>query len=122
MDASSDALGSPYWVRLLSPCQRRRMILSLLPWLFLLIVFCVWWTLPIHHISILGSGIATALILFEVLMPGYFYYFLLRSRVVNPLIEPNPSWRLAMVVTSPLRTVAAGSSHHRGNARPGPGP
>lgn len=32
-------------------------------------------------------------------MPGYFYFFLLRMRVVNPLIEPDPTWRLAMVVT-----------------------
>ena len=99
MDASPEAQRGPYWVRLLSPSQRRWVIVSLLPWLSLLIVFCVWWAMPSHHISILGSAIATALILFEVLMPGYFYYFLLRSRVVNPLIEPDPSWRLAMVVT-----------------------
>ena len=79
--------------------RSRRVILSLLPWLTLLIGFCVWWSLPSHHISIVGSTIATALILFEVLMPGYFYHFLLRAPVVNPLMEPDPSWRLAMVVT-----------------------
>ncbi|MEB3362356.1 MAG: glycosyltransferase family 2 protein [Synechococcaceae cyanobacterium] len=92
-------VSSPYWVPLLDASQRWRIELSLLPWASLLVLFCAWWARPNHHISILGSAIATALILFEVLMPGYFYFFLLRSRVVNPLIEPDPSWRLAMVVT-----------------------
>ena len=97
--ASPPAGASAYWVPLLSPDQRRWLIFSLLPWSVLLVLFCIWWALPSHHISILGSAIATALILFEVLMPAYFYYFLLRSRVVSPLIQPDPSWRLAMVVT-----------------------
>lgn len=49
--------------------------------------------------SVLGSAIASALTFFEDLMPAYLYFFMLRNRVVNQPITPDPSWRLAMVVT-----------------------
>ena len=89
----------PYWIPLLSPARERLFLLSLVPWAFCLVVFTGWWAIPSHHISVLGSAIASALTFFEVLMPAYLYFFLLRSRVVNQSITPDPSWRLAMVVT-----------------------
>ena len=99
MAGSTPLQQQPYWHPLLHSALRRRVTLALLPWACSLVLFLGWWVLPSHHISALGSAMATALILFEVLMPGYFYFFLLRSRVVNPQIEPDPAWRLAMVVT-----------------------
>jgi cellulose synthase (UDP-forming) len=83
----------------LSRERRRQLRLSLLPWLVCLTLFVVWWSNPVHHIQVLGTLIGTAICFFEVLMPGYFYYFLGRMQVVNPAIEPDPSWRLAIVVT-----------------------
>ncbi|MFM9087922.1 MAG: glycosyltransferase family 2 protein [Cyanobium sp.] len=79
--------------------QRWLMQLSLVPWAVCVIVFLAWWANPLHHIHILGTIIGSALSFFEVLMPGYFYFFLLRMRVVDPAIQPDPHWRLAMVVT-----------------------
>jgi cellulose synthase (UDP-forming) len=87
------------FVPLLTRRRRRLIQLSLVPWGVCLVLFLAWWLDPVHHIHPLGTVVGSAISFFEVLMPGYFYFFLLRMRVVNPATAPDPAWRLAMVVT-----------------------
>lgn len=89
----------PYWVSPLSKKQLLRLRLSILPWLVAVLCFIVWWSHPSHHIYRLGSIFGTLIILFDVLTPAYFYAFVRRIKIVNTAIQPDPNWRLAIVVT-----------------------
>jgi cellulose synthase (UDP-forming) len=89
----------PYWVNPLSRKQLLGLRLSILPWLVAVLCFMVWWSHPSHHIYLLGSILGTLIILFEVLTPAYFYAFVRRMKIVNPAIQPDPNWRLAIIVT-----------------------
>lgn len=91
--------GQKYWVSPLTLQQSRLLHLSILPWLISVVAFVLWWIRPEHHISLLGSVIGSIIILFEILTPGYFYYFIRRIKIVNPCIVPCAEWRLAIVVT-----------------------
>ncbi|WP_322773823.1 glycosyltransferase family 2 protein [Synechococcus sp. CBW1107] len=88
-----------YWVSPLSKKQSRWLRLSAIPWAACMIMFAIWWFNPVHQISLLGSLLGSALFLYEALTPGYFYNFLRRIKIVNPELQPDPNWRLAIVVT-----------------------
>lgn len=87
------------WVSPLTSRQLLALRLSLLPWLVAVVGFLVWWFNPQHHIHLPGSLIASALLLFQVLTPAYFYAFVLRMQRMPSWLRPDPRWRLAMVVT-----------------------
>ncbi len=67
-------------------------------WLLALAWFMWWWFLPSHIVSIWGIVVTSVVLFWELVLPGYFFYFVGRMRKANPKLE-LPQLRLAMVVT-----------------------
>lgn len=88
-----------YWVDLLSKRQKLYLLASIIPWAILLVAFIAWWTRGIHHISPLGSLISSVIVFYEFTLAGYFYQFLRRMKTVNPILDIDCNWRIAMVIT-----------------------
>lgn len=93
--------GAPcqFWVPVLSRSQRNLLILSLIPGIVTTIAFWAWWFSPNHVISSPNMVVATLLVGYELTIPAYFYFFVLRMKKVNPFLEPDPIWSVAAVVT-----------------------
>lgn len=68
-------------------------------WLVSLIYFWHWWFQPQHLSSQLGTFINSALILWTMIMPGYYFFFVYQMKRPNPRIKIPQTWRVAMVVT-----------------------
>jgi cellulose synthase (UDP-forming) len=88
-----------YWIPLLSRKQQQLLFASIVPWVLCLTLFILWWANRAHHLSVFGTIFTTLMCFYEVLLCGYFYYFLRRLKTVNFSLEPDPAWRHAMVVT-----------------------
>jgi cellulose synthase (UDP-forming) len=67
-------------------------------WVIALLWFWTWWLRADHVVSLGGMLLTSALIGWSTLLPGWFFYFVLRMRRTNPELE-LPSGRIAMVVT-----------------------
>jgi cellulose synthase/poly-beta-1,6-N-acetylglucosamine synthase-like glycosyltransferase len=67
-------------------------------WVLALVWFWTWWLHVDHVVSLGGMMLTSALLAWSTLLPGWFFYFVLRMRRANPSLE-LPSGRIAMVVT-----------------------
>ena len=88
-----------YWANPFTRRQTLLLRLSVVPWVAGVLLFSAWWFRPEHYVSLLGSVVGTAVLFFELLLPGYFYAFIMRIKVVSRAIQPNNDWKLAIVVT-----------------------
>lgn len=78
--------------------QRRLYYILVSIWAMLLIAFGYWWFEPAHIRSIPGLVANTLIIIWNFLIPAYFFYFVGRMSRANPAIA-TPDFRVAMVVT-----------------------
>ena len=89
----------PFLIEVLSTKQKRLLKIFIGLWLIAVWWFWVWWLQPQH---ILGYGryfINTILLSWTLLLPGYFFFFVLRMKKTNPALSIPDNWRIAMVVT-----------------------
>jgi cellulose synthase (UDP-forming) len=100
----------PYRVPVLSPRQQKIIYALVLCWCGAAIWFWAWWLEPRHinnfyspHgptlIDWVSYVLNTFIIIWIQLLPGYYFYFLLKMRKPNPALEIPKEWRVAMVVT-----------------------
>ena len=68
-------------------------------WGLALCFFFSWWFQKEHVVTLAGIVLNTLLILYNLLMPGYFFFFLGRMKKPNPEVEPPLGLRVAMVTT-----------------------
>ncbi|TSC88189.1 MAG: putative cellulose synthase [Microgenomates group bacterium Gr01-1014_16] len=61
--------------------------------------FWIWWFRPEHITDWWRFGLNTAILGWMTVLPGYYFYFLLRAKRPNPGLEIPIGWRVAMVVT-----------------------
>ncbi|MEB3161223.1 MAG: glycosyltransferase [Synechocystis sp.] len=90
---------STYWQRLLTRPQQRVLQALVAVWFLVSISFWVWWFQPTHHLTPIGTVLTSGVLGVEMLLPGYFFYFVLRMKQVNPQLALPSDWRVAMVVT-----------------------
>lgn len=67
-------------------------------WLVALGWFWVWWLTPSHIVSLYGILLTSFSLAWTTILPGYFFYFAGKMKMVVPDVEP-PAGRYAMVVT-----------------------
>jgi cellulose synthase (UDP-forming) len=68
-------------------------------WGLALYFFFSWWFQKEHVVTLAGIVLNTLLILYNLLMPGYFFFFLGRMKKPNPEVGPPLELRVAMVTT-----------------------
>lgn len=80
--------------------RRQRWLLAGLVglWVVALGTFWTWWLQDKHVFSYVGIALNSALLLWTTVLPGWYFYFVLRMRRPNPAL-PLPRARVAMVVT-----------------------
>ncbi len=97
---SPDKTKSPLlWEKLITPRQELVLRLLITVWFILFGSFCIWWFQSYHIISRSGILLTSLVLSFELLLPGYFFYFILRMKRVNSRLSLPPNWRVGMVVT-----------------------
>lgn len=88
-----------YSEQLLSHRQRLSLVLSWIPSAIVAILYLAWWLYPTHHICWPFSLGATYIVMYELLAPFWLHYFSVRAIQPNRDLQPQPNWRVAMVVT-----------------------
>jgi cellulose synthase (UDP-forming) len=90
---------APLWVTVFSRCQRWFFggLVSL--WAITLVWFWHWWLQPQHIASIEGVAICSLLLIWDTILPAYYFFFVGRMQRPNPRLALPTDWRVAMVVT-----------------------
>ena len=81
--------------------RKKRMFLYYLIaiWFMSLLTFLFWWCRPEHILS-WNKFIINSLLFFWINgLPGYFFFFVSRMRVVNPATRIPDNWQVAMITT-----------------------
>ena len=66
-----------YWQDLLTIQQRRILQGLITAWLLVSLIFWIWWFQPAHQLTLLGTFLTSSVLGIELLLPGYFFYFIL---------------------------------------------
>jgi len=82
----------------MSPSQRRAWRALIAVWAIGVVTFWAWWFRPEHLATVLGMVFNTLLVLWSVVLPAWFFYFVNRMRRLDPAL-PLPDLRVAMVAT-----------------------
>jgi cellulose synthase (UDP-forming) len=81
--------------------KKQRLVFYSLTAIFLtsVSIFLVWWSNPAHIVSWGKFIINTVLLLWIILLPLYYFFFVARMRKPNPSLHIPPDWRVAMITT-----------------------
>jgi cellulose synthase (UDP-forming) len=80
--------------------SQKRIFLALVGiWLASLALFLNFWFQAEHIVGWFRFFVNTFLLLWSMVLPGYFYFFVSRMKRVNPSMPIPKDWRIAMVVT-----------------------
>jgi hypothetical protein len=88
-----------YLVKVLGKRQSMHLYLLVGLWLIVAIAFSVWWLQPAHYTGPIRFLFNSFILVWDLIMPGYYFYFLCRMKKPNPELEIPSSWRIAMVTT-----------------------
>ncbi|OGC51659.1 hypothetical protein A2W32_01270 [candidate division WWE3 bacterium RBG_16_37_10] len=88
-----------YLVDVLSPKQKKQFYLLMAVNIVGLLFFLVWWFNSSHVIKLAGMVLNSVVILWSVLLPLYFFFFVSRMKKPNPLLSPPLNLKVAMAVT-----------------------
>lgn len=86
-------------VDVMSVSERRQFRVLVVAWLLGLFVFSIWWFKSEHIDGLLKFSLNSLLILWTMVIPGYFFFFTSRMKRVQPGIRPPSGWNVAMVTT-----------------------
>ncbi|MFG2638399.1 glycosyltransferase [Streptomyces sp. NPDC048362] len=94
------ALGSlpKAWVPALSRVDRTKVVLLTLCWVAAVVYFWEWWVRPEHRVGWTGFAVNSALLLYQCLLPLYFFLVVMRLPALDPACKV-PQLRTAFVVT-----------------------
>ena len=86
-------------IPVISGRKKVTLYLLLAVWMVSLFIFIAWWSFPSYIIGWTKFAINTAMLLWINVLPGYFFYFALRMKIVDPLIVIPEGWKVAMITT-----------------------
>ncbi|WEX74978.1 glycosyltransferase [Sinorhizobium numidicum] len=89
----------PALVPVLTGVRRIEYLGGVAVWVGALVYFWTWWLKPDHHISLVGTIIVTAVLVWVTLLPGYFMAIFYRALKPSGPLRLLPNSRVAMVVT-----------------------
>ena len=89
----------PYQVDLLTPRQKLQVQLLIGVWAIAAIYFLIWWFRPSHFTDLGHFVFNSFIVLWNIILPAYYFYFLRRTKKPNPAIEIPAQWRIAIVAT-----------------------
>ncbi|MDX1585928.1 MAG: glycosyltransferase [Balneolaceae bacterium] len=89
----------PYFVDVMSKWQKLAYTYLISVWLAGAVLFLLWWLNPNHVVDLPRFVINSILLLWTVVFPGYFFFFVGRMKQVNPAVRIPDHWRVAMVTT-----------------------
>jgi cellulose synthase (UDP-forming) len=90
---------SNYLQPIFSASHKRVFFSLVVIWLASLALFLNFWFQPEHVVGWFRFMVNTLLLMWSMVLPGYFYFFVSRMKRVNPSISIPNNWRVAMVVT-----------------------
>lgn len=88
-----------YLIRVLNKRQSVQLFLLVGLWLIAAIAFCIWWLQPAHFTGPIRFVFNSLILVWGLLMPGYYFFFICRMKKPNPKLEIPSSWRIAMITT-----------------------
>jgi cellulose synthase (UDP-forming) len=83
----------------MGPRQKSFFALLIGVWLLSASLFFLWWMQAEHIVGWTKFTINTLLLMWTMVLPGYFFFFVSRMKRVNPKIEIPKDWRIAMIIT-----------------------
>jgi len=90
----------PVFLRdVLTPSQKRVLLLLVAFWFFYTASFFTWWFQSHHVVTWPGMLLNSLLLGYQLILPGYFFFFIIRMKRVDPRISIPSDWKVAMVVT-----------------------
>ena len=88
-----------YLIDVMSRAQKMQVVLLVGMWILGVVWFWAWWLKPEHVTDWFRFGLNSAILGWMTVLPGYYFYFLLRGKRPNPDLAVPEGWRVAMVVT-----------------------
>lgn len=88
-----------YLVSVLTKRQSAQLYLLIGLWLVAAIAFYIWWLQPAHFTGPIRFLFNSLILVWGLLMPGYYFHFVSRMKKPNPALEIPSSWRVAMITT-----------------------
>ncbi len=88
-----------YLVPIFNDSQKKEYSFLFMIWLIGAILFIKWWIDSDHVVDYTRFLINSILLLWTVVFPGYFFFFVSRIKRVNPEIKIPKEWRVAMIAT-----------------------
>ena len=89
----------PYQVDLLTPRRKLQIQILIGVWAIAAIYFLIWWFQPSHFTDPAHFIFNSFIVLWNIVLPGYYFYFLRRTKKPNPAIQIPAEWRIAIVAT-----------------------
>ncbi len=89
----------PHLLNVMTTKEKAVFICGVIIWLLNCIIFFAWWLNTDFIIELWQYLLTTVMLVWTLLMPGYFYFFVWRMKRPNPNIKLPKHWRIAMVVT-----------------------
>lgn len=86
------------YVNVMTREQKLKYIGLIALWFCALIWFWSWWLRQDHFVTLWGMYINSIVIGWTLILPGYYFFFVYRMKIINPELEP-PEGSYAIVVT-----------------------
>lgn len=99
IDESSFFKMEDYLKPIFSPSERKVFLFLVFIWAISTGLFFNYWFSKDHIQGWPSFMVNTLLLMWSMLLPGYFYFFVSRMKRINPSIEIPKGWSIAMVVT-----------------------
>jgi cellulose synthase (UDP-forming) len=84
-------------VNVLTTRQSAQLRLLIGLWLIATIAFFLWWLQPAHWPGLFRFAVNSFILAWNLIIPGYYFYFLSRMKKLNPTLEIPSSRRIAMI-------------------------
>jgi len=92
-------VSSGYLVQVLNTTQREQLRLLICLWIATVVGFGVWWFEPGHFTGPVRFTFNSLILIWGVIIPGYYFFFLSRMKRSDPALAIPDDWRVAMIVT-----------------------
>jgi len=86
-------------VPVISPQQKKILLALLTGWVASLSWFWLWWLQTSHVVTSAGMIVNSLILVFDMFMPGYLFFFACKMKRPNPNLPVRTDWKVAMVVT-----------------------
>jgi cellulose synthase (UDP-forming) len=97
--SGTPSVSGEFLVNVLSEQQRARLRFLVCVWLVSLCLFYGWWFRTDHIVGFGRYLVNTLLITWLLVLPGYWLFFVLQMKRVNPQLAIPTEWRIAMITT-----------------------